>query len=202
MRYPSGVKGYRVCNKLTGQFFNSHDIVFDENPPLACLHDNVPGATSSTQVDSDSNGDGELPSSSSADTPSTVTPVSIATAPLLAAVLAADLILLSVSTLVNNAATFHPLHCSGCAQTLTEAGHAFQGHLKQLKAHSIWLSPLNTMTSSPVASALLDLSPLSSLTPFPESPASSPFDLFPFSETVVNLVITEHANLAIHSSNC
>ena len=42
MGYPPGVKGYRVRDVKTGQFFNSCDVIFDENLGLPHLTGEAP----------------------------------------------------------------------------------------------------------------------------------------------------------------
>ena len=190
MGYPPGVKGYRVRDKATGQFFNCRDVIFDENLALPHLFGDasVPAPDPCDDDDGDSDDDNGLPARSPALSPLLLS-VPSSTVP---------------SSPVMSSSSPPALRRSDRARTLTEAGHAFQDGIKRTKAclaRQVPPSPLvvaSDLQSSP-------LSPLSPLTPLPDSPDSnlpdcSGSDSLPFSEAVVNLVLVEHANLAVRSN--
>ena len=103
MGYPPGVKGYRVCDVTTGQFFNSHNVVFDENLGLPHLTGEVLAPAVVNDEDDEDKGStlpATLPSSPSP--PSAPTPLS---------------------------GPRSPLRRSSRSRTLTTAGQAFQESL-------------------------------------------------------------------------
>ena len=183
MGYPPGVKGYRVCDKVTGQFFNCRDVIFNENLGLPHLFGDAlvlaPDLCSDSDEDNSDDGGGGPPAESSVVPPPT-SPVSSGSAP---------------------SPGLPALHHSDHVRTLTEAGHAFQDSIKHAKAclvHRSTPSPLVLDTVLPPSSSLSLLSPL---TPLPDSsPDSGDSDSLLFSEAVVNLVLIKHANLAICSN--
>jgi len=88
---------------------------------------------------------------------------------------------------------------------LTEAGRAFQDSIEHAKARlacRVAPSPLVLDTATPLSSSLSPLSPLTPLpaSPDPDLPDGSDTDSLPFSESIVNLVLVEHANLAVRSN--
>ena len=86
-------------------------------------------------------------------------------------------------------------------RTLTEAGRAFQDSIEHTKARLVRRSAPSPLVLDTVLPPSSSLSPLSPLTPLPDSsPDSGDSDSLPFSEAVVNLVLVEHANLAVRSN--
>ena len=182
MGYPPGVKGYRVRDVMTGQFFNSRDVVFDENLGLPHLTGEVL-APAVVDDEDDENEGSTLPATppSSPSPPSAPTPLS---------------------------GPHSPLRCSSRSRTLTAAGQAFQESLVRARvrlARRTLPAPLAPVPeqppSPPPASSLL--SPLTPLPPSPDPTATEQFvdtdTAFPLPDPVVNLVISEHAHLAICS---
>ena len=161
----------------TGQFFNSRNVIFDENLGLPHLTGEAPVPTVADDEDDEDSGDGTLP----ATPPSSPAP----TPP--------------------SGSSGSPLRHSSQSHTLTAAGQAYQESLVHARVRlDRWalpapLTPVPEPTSPPPAS-----SPLSPLTPLPSSsePAEQFMDTntaFPLPDPVVNLVILEHAHLTIHS---
>jgi len=189
MGYPPGVKGYRVCDKVTGQFFNCRDVIFDENLGLPHLSGDALVPAPDLCSNSDDSGDGD-------DEPSAESPVVPPTSSVP-----------SGSTSSPTSPTLPTLRHSDRVRTLTEAGRAFQDSIEHAKAHlacRVAPSPLVLDAATPPSSSLLPLSPLTPLpaSPDPDLPDGSDTDSLPFSEAVVNLVLVEHANLAVRSNTC
>jgi len=192
MGYLPGVKGYRVRDVATGQFFNSRDIIFNENLSLPHLTGEAPAPLVDAVDDSDDDGD---------TVPSVTLPP---TAPTRTASPPTDVLPAPVTSVMPD-----PLCRSTRSRALTEAGHIFQEGLEWTKVclarrsvPSIDTSPPSGTASTTDVSSLE--SPLSPLTPIPESPTglsesaeSATDDTLP--DVVMNLVILEHAHLAIRS---
>ena len=185
MGYPPGVKGYHVRDVKTGQFFTSHNVIFDENLGLPHLTGEAPAPTVADDEDDEESGSSASPAP--ATPPSSLSPAS-APAPLPSS----------------------PLRRSSRSRNLTVAGRAFQESLVRARVRLAWRAlpaPLALpepasleLTSPPPASSLL--SPLTPLLSSPE-PMEQFVDTdtaFPLPDPVVNLVISEHAHLAIHSN--
>ena len=163
----------------TGQFFNSRDVIFNENLGLPHLTGETPAPTIEDDDDDDTDG---VPIHST-DT------ISVSDAP--------------VSSVPPDVPPAQPdpprrsLH----SRVLTEAGRAFQESLvctRTRLAQRLVPPPLDTSLppSSPPASSSPSL-----LTPLLDSPVSTADadEALPFSDTIVNLVISEQAHLAIRS---
>ena len=110
MGYPPGVKGYRVRDKATGQFFNCRDVIFDENLALPHLFGDasVPAPDPCDDDDGDSDDDNGLPARSPALSPLLLS-VPSSTVP---------------SLPVMSSSSPPALRRSDRARTLTEAGRA------------------------------------------------------------------------------
>jgi len=183
MGYPPGVKGYRVHDKVTGQFFNCRDVIFDENLGLPHLFGDAPvpapDLCSDSDEDNSDNGGGGPPAESSVVPPPT-SPVSSGSTP---------------------SPGLPALRHSDRVHTLTEAGRAFQDSIEHAKARLVCRSTPSPLVLDTVLPPSSSLSLLSPLTPLPDSsPDSGDSDSLPFSEAVVNLVLIEHANLTVHSN--
>ena len=185
MGYPPGVKGYHVRDVKTGQFFASHDVIFDENLGLPHLTGEVPAPTVADDEDDEESGSSALPAP--ATPPSSPLPA-LAPAP----------------------PPSSPLRRSSRSHNLTAAGRAFQESLVHARvrlarrALPAPLAPPEPASLEPTSPSPAS-SPLSPLTPLPSSPG--PMEqfvdtdtAFPLPDPVVNLVISEHAHLAIRSN--
>jgi len=201
MGYPPGVKGYQVCDVIMGQFFNSRDVIFDENLALPHLTGEAPVPPVNVVDDDDVIVIVCVPAPSVALSPTTS--ADIASSSVDAASLPAPA--LSSSAPI----TSDPLRCSACSWVLTEAGCAFQEGLEHTKARLARWSALPSLDTSPLSntspSTAPDSSPLSPLTlilesPPPGSPGLATDDVLP--DAVMNLVILEHVHLAIWSDTC
>ena len=197
MGYPPGVKGYRVRDITTGQFFNIRDVVFDESMSFPRLTGKAPIPTPPDVVDKDEDDDGvPVPSPGAADDaphPSSTTvnaPSSLTSRP--SAPVAPPA--------MSSPSPAGPLHCSTWSRVLTEVGRLFQESLDHTRACLAQQPVLPSIDASlPPSSSLT--SPFSPLTPLPESPESvDADDALPFSDAIVNLVIAEQAHLAIQSN--
>ena len=115
MGYPPGVKGYRVCDKTTGQFFNCRDVIFDENLGLPHLFGDalVPAPDLCNSNGDDSDDGTDEPSAKS----------SIGSLPMSPAE-ASSISPLALPTLCR----------SDRVHTLTEAGCTFQDSIEHAKA--------------------------------------------------------------------
>ena len=195
MGYPPGVKGYRVCNIVTSQFFNSRNVIFNENLSLLHLTGDEPVLAGPVAIGDVGEDDEE----------ETGTPVPSADATVVSCNIPTVSSPPHALTLPNapSSTTLHPLHHLSRSQILTEAGHTFQEDLEWTKARLAWWTVLPSIeTSMPLSphSCTSD-SPLSPLTPLLDTPDSiaGANDAPPLSDAVINLVIAEQVHLAIWS---
>ena len=197
MGYPPGVKGYRVRDIVTGQFFNSRDVIFNENFSLLHLTGDEPVPAGPVAIGNVGEDDEE-----------TETPVSSADATVMSCDAPTDSSPPHALTPPNapSSTTLPLLHHSSRSQILTVAGRAFQEDLECTKAHLAQQTALPSIeTSMPLSphsctsdSSLLPLMPLLDT---PDSIASAD-DAPPLSDAIINLVIAEQAHLAIWSDTC
>ena len=115
MGYPPGVKGYQVCDVATSQFFNSHDVVFDENMSLLSLAGEAPTSAPPDVAEDDEDDNGvPVPSPGITDD---------APHPSAAPVNAPSSLDSSLDPSTPEAPPpAGPLHCSAWPQVLTEVG--------------------------------------------------------------------------------